>query len=447
MPKKRKCVICGYVHEGENPPDVCPVCGADASNFEVLADSAGPSEEAQRASNIVIVGGGVAGVMAADAARSASNDASIIIIHDEPGLPYNRLNLTRMIASEVSPDELELKKSSWYDDKKIEHIHDTVISIERVGKEIVMKGAGRMRYDTLVLATGANPFVPPIPGADIPGVSPLRTLAQAKDILAMVKPGTRCVCIGGGLLGIELAAGLSKRGGSVTILEGSEWLLKRQLAPRGSAMLRSKLSEMGIEVKCGAKVKEITGDSVVSGVALDSGEVLDAEMVLISAGVRPNLSLAKDAGLETGKGVKVDDRMQTSDPAIFAAGDVTEHREVVYGLWPAAMEQGRVAGANAASGSKTFGGMPPSAFLKVVGVDVFSIGQFMPEDESAKIIEKEDGGNYARLAIKDGKLIGANLVGDTTAALPIKVAVSKATPVSGNEKLLKLFPELVSAGE
>jgi nitrite reductase (NADH) large subunit len=350
-----------------------------------------------------------------------------------------------MIAGEVSPDEMEYKPLVWYDDNRIEHIHDSVTGIDRASKTVTFKGAGKKNYDTLVLATGASPFIPPIPGVEKAGVTGLRTLTQAKDILAGIKNGTRCVCIGGGLLGIELAVGLAKRGARVTILEGFGWLLPRQLAPKASSILKSRIESLGLKVMCGVKVAKIEGDEKVTGVSLESGEMLEAGMVLISAGVRPSMKLAANCSLEIGKGVKVDDRMATSDPAIFAAGDVTEHNGIVYGLWPAAMEQGKVAGTNAAGGNAEFKGIAPSAFLKVVGVDVFSIGDFM--GEGARIIERHAGDNYARLVVRDSKLVGANLVGDTTAALPIKSAVSKAESVTGNERLLKLFPELANHPE
>lgn len=394
---------------------------------------------------IIIVGGGIAGVTAADAARKTSSTAKILLIHDEPGLPYNRLNLTLMIAGEVSPDELEYRSPAWYEENRIEHTHDSVTGIDRASKTIALKEGGKMNYDALILATGANPFVPPIPGVEKAGVTTLRTLAHAKDILAGIREGTRCVCIGGGLLGIELAAGLAKRGARVTILEGFGWLLPRQLAPRASEILKSRIEAIGLEVLCGVKVVGILGDENVTGVALESGDMLESGLVLISAGVRPDMKLAASCGLETGKGVKVDDRMATSDPAIFAAGDVTEHNGIVYGLWPSAMSQGKVAGTNAAGGAATFEGIVPSAFLKVIGVDVFSIGDFM--GEGARVVEKQDGDNYARLVLRDGILVGANLVGDTTAALPIKSAVSKGGRVVENERLLKLFPELAAPPE
>lgn len=401
----------------------------------------GPEREEMEGNRIVIVGGGVAGVMAAEAARAADSNASIILMHDEPGLPYNRLNLTRMIAGEVSPDELELKKAAWYAEKRIKHVHGTVEAVHRGPRELALSGGSKVGYDALVLATGANPFVPPIPGADLPGVMTLRTLAQAKDILARVSDGTRCVCIGGGLLGIELGAGLARRGGSVTILEGTGGVLSRQLAPPGSAVLRKGIEALGLAIRCNAKVSKIEAGNAMR-VLLEGGDALEADLVLISAGVRPNIAMAQACGLEVGRGLKVDDGMRTSDPAIFAAGDVTEHRGQTYGLWPIAMEQGKVAGANAAGGAKAFTGAAPSAFLKVVGVDVFSIGQFMPADGSARVVEREAPGKYARLVVKDGKVQGANLVGDVEPALTVKAAVEKALPIGSNQRLLRFFPEL-----
>lgn len=391
---------------------------------------------------IIIVGGGIAGVMAAEAARARLPEADIVLIHDEPGLPYNRLNLTRLIAKEIEADKLELNNSTWYVDNRITLIHDRVAAIHPGKKQIVLNGNGEMGYSRLVIATGADPFVPPIPGISLRGVHTLRTLAQAKDILYNITEGAKCIVMGGGLLGIELAVGLKKRGADVTILEGSGSLLSRQLAPPAAVILKKHIIGMGLNVLCGIKVVEITGTGSVSGVIFENGESLEAEMVLISIGVRPSLMLAVGSGLAVGKGINVDDSMVTSDTSIYAAGDVTEHNSVVYGLWPAAMEQGRVAGANATGGSEEFKGMPMSAFLKVVGLDMFSIGKFMPEDEGTTVFENEIQGNYVRLAIRDGVIIGCNLLGDVSAAQLVKRAIEGKTPIIQNQKLLNRFPEL-----
>jgi nitrite reductase (NADH) large subunit len=394
---------------------------------------------------IIVIGGGIAGVTAAEAARSKSPKIEIVLIHDEPSLPYSRLNLTRLIAKEIEPDKLELNNSAWYIDNKIKLIHDRVTAIRSGEKQIELNGNGEMGYGRLVIATGADPFVLPIPGTSLRGVHTLRTLAQAKDILDNITEGAKCVVLGGGLLGIELAVGLKKRGADVTILEGFGWLLPRQLAPPASAILKKQIEGMGLTVMSGVKVVKITGGGSVSGVTFENGESLEAKMVLISIGVRPSLMLAAGSGLAVGKGVTVDDSMATSIPSIYAAGDVTEHNGVVYGLWPAAMEQGRVAGANAAGGSEKFKGMPMSAFLKVVGMDMFSIGKFMPEDDDTIIFESEHEGKYVRLAIRDGIVIGCNLLGDISAAQLIKRAIESKTPVSQNQKLVARFTGLLEA--
>lgn len=393
---------------------------------------------------IVIIGGGIAALAAAEAARDTSGEADITLIHREPSLPYNRMNLTRYIAGEIAVGELNLRDADWYAKRKIETVHGTAVSLDRESHVVTLENTTQLRYDRLITATGSAPFIPPIPGAEKEGVTALRTLADADAILQRANPGIRAVCIGGGLLGIELAAGLNRHGAKITVLEGYGWLLPRQLAPQASAVLKLKIEILGVSVRCGVKVAGILGNSEVTGIKFESGETLDADAVLISAGVRPNVAVPKGAGLDVGKGLSVDDRMATSDPDIFGAGDVTEHRGVVYGLWQPAMEQGKVAGINAAGGSATFKGMAPSAFLKVVGIDVFSIGDFMPEGDNVNLIEKAEGGTYSLLAIRDGILVGANLVGDVSAAITVKNAVTNAGPVLGNPRLLELFPELAS---
>lgn len=381
---------------------------------------------------------------AAEAARDTSGDAEITLYYGEPVLPYNRMNLTRYIAGEVGAEELNLRDAEWYAQRRIRMVHGIVASLDRKGRVATLETGAQVKYDRLIIATGSSPFIPPIPGTEIDGVMALRTLQDADTILRRAKPGIRTVCIGGGLLGIELAAGLNKLGAKVTVLEGFGWLLPRQLAPKASAVLKSKIESLGIDVRCGEKIARILGGAKVAGVELESGETLDSEAVLISAGVRPNLAVPKEAGLDVGKGLTVDDRMATSDPDIFGAGDVTEHRGVVYGLWPAALEQGRVAGINAAGGSGTFKGMAPSTFLKVAGVDVFSTGDFMPKGDNVNLIEKAEGGTYSLLAIRDGIPVGANLVGDVSAAITVKNAVAKARPALDTPRLLELFPGLAS---
>jgi nitrite reductase (NADH) large subunit len=250
------------------------------------------------------------------------------------------------------------------------------------------------------------------------------------------------VCIGGGLLGLETAAALRARGASATVLEGFEWLLPRQLARPASELVQQHLEQLGIAVQCGARVAEIVGDEEVRGVRLANGRELPADVVVLATGVRPNSYLALQSGLEVKRGVVVDDGMRTSDSSILAAGDVAEHRGVVYGLWPIALEQGAVAGANAAGADRSFCGAQPANQLKVLDLPVFSVGQFAPGDAADTVVEHRDGSAYRHLVCHDGALVGANLIGDMRLAGAIKSAIETGQQLAELPELLQQLPEL-----
>jgi len=440
-PARWRCSICGEVLEGDAAPDRCPVCGADASQFVAYEP-----EEAARSSDrgherIVIVGGGVAALSAAEKARPAASDAAITLVHSEPDPPYNRLNLTRLLAGEVSEDQLPLRDASWYAEHRIDLVAGDVVRVDRQARAVELRDGAVLGFDRLILANGAHPFVPPIPGAERDNVFSLRTKADAAQMLARVRSGTRCVCIGGGLLGLETAGALARRGAAVTVLEGFDWLLPRQLSERGGRLLRTHIEGLGVAVRCGVNVGEILGDEKLRAVSLKEGPQIPADLVVLATGVRPNSHLARQCGLVVQRGVVVDDRMCTSDPEIYAAGDVCEHRGVVYGLWPAALVQGRVAGANAAGGAAKFEGLPPSTQLKVLDIAVFSIGQFQPTDGGYEIFEHDAGGTYQRLVCRDGTIVGANLLGDTGLAARIREAVERGTQLADLKDLLTHFPQ------
>lgn len=391
---------------------------------------------------VTIIGGGIAALTAAEAARETSESAEVTMVFNEPSLPYTRLNLTKYIAGETGWNELNIHDEEWYAQKRIILVMDEAISIDRKAKAVALRNGGHINYIKLIIATGSAAFVPQIPGAGLQGVMTLRTLSDAVAIIEHVKPGTECVCIGGGLLGIELAAGLRKRGAEVTVLESFGWLMSRQLAQPAGLLLRKNIEELGINILCGVKAGQIAGAAAAEGVILEGGERIAAELVLISAGVRPNIALAKACGLEIDRGLKVDERMLTSDPAIFAAGDVAEHKGAVHGLWPVAMEQGTVAGINAAGGNRLYKQNPPPAFLKVAGIDVFSIGDFSPESHDVRFFEEAGDGKYLRLAMRSGVIVGANMVGDISAARLVKTAVERAIPVKDNPAICKMYPGL-----
>lgn len=437
-----RCVVCDYLHEGDAPPATCPVCGADTSLFEPAAPPEAPAVGTGSHARIVVVGAGVAGTTAAEEARRRAPDAHITLVSKEQELPYYRLNLTRLLAGEIGEAELPLQPASWYATERIELRHDTATAIDRAAKQVELASGAWLPYDRLILATGAHAFVPPIPGTGRAGVLTIRSWGDVRTVLARVTQGTRVACVGGGLLGLETAGALRRHAASVTVVEGYGWLLPRQLAEPAGALLRRRVEQSGIEVRCAARVEELVGDEEVRGVRLGDGTTVPAELVIVAAGVRPNSYLARLAGLTVTKGVVVDDRMQSSDEAIFAVGDVAEHRGAVVGLWPHAYAQGMVAGANAAGGAAELRPTPPSNRLKVLGIDLFSIGDFLPADASYLVVERTDAERYVRLVTRDGRLVGANLLGDTSLAGSLKGWIESGTQLAELVELCARFPEL-----
>lgn len=442
-PEAWRCTVCDYVHEGPEPPEVCPICYAPASMFqpmeEVPADA--PADSSVR--RLVVVGAGIAGFTAARQARRAAPELEITLLSKEPGPPYYRLSLTPFLGGLLPEESLPLKPEGWLDEQEIKLLEGEVASIDREGKKVLLADGSELLYDRLILANGAHPFVPPIPGATREGVATLRTLEDARRIIQRVEGGSaRCVCVGGGLLGLEVAGGLLKRGAEVTVLEGFDRLLPRQLAAPAAALLKDRLEREGLTVRTGVVVKELLGDEAVAAVGLESGEEISADLVIVSTGVRPNSYLARQAELEVRHGVLVDDGLHTSDPDILAAGDVAEHEGVLYGLWSAAYAQGQVAGTNAAGGEARFAGMSISTRLKVLDLDLFSIGTFEPEDASYLVFEREEGETYLRLVVRDGRVVGANLYGDASLAGLISDALEGGTQLEEARGLLEKVPGL-----
>ena len=409
-----KCDVCGYEYRGSEPPEVCPQCGADRSQFKIN------SSPAQR---IVIVGAGIAGVSAAEAIREVNSSATVTLLSDEVRLPYSRMNLTRYLAGEVSLDKLDLHPQSWYEENQIDlYLNSPVIELDPEQKMVRRSDGRAFPYDTLLLTNGAHPFVPPITGAQTPGVQTLRTLEDANAILEAVAQPINVVCIGGGLLGLEVAGAISRRGAKVTVVESLAWLLPRQLDEPASHILQEKIEAMGIHVIIGARTKAFLGEGHVRSVQLEDGRELPADLVVISAGVTPNLDLARQAGLTVNRGIIVDENMRTSDPQIYAAGDNAEFHGRLYGLWIPSKKEGAIAGHNAVNHEKIFNEDPPSARLKVLGIDLLSVGQITAQ-EGDKVLAQQTNGNYASFVFHEGKLVGAILLGDTSLAVLVQNAV------------------------
>lgn len=432
--KHWRCLICNYLHTAPQPPETCPLCGAAPDKFESQAGAAEAAAPATSATgHIAVVGGGIAGLSAAEAARQAAPQARITLISKETELPYYRLNLTRYLAGEVKREELPIHPASWYAEQRIELLRGMeAMRLDLSQPALELHGGGRLPFDQLILAGGAHPFVPPLPGAQSEGVTSFRSLSDADRILSAAKAGCRCVCVGGGLLGLETAGALARHGVDVTVLESFTHLMPFQLDPQAGALLAAHLARIGVKLRLAVHVKELAGAPRVSGVVLqEGGELLPADLVVLSTGVRPNSYLARQAGLNVKQGVIVDNKLRASHPRVFAAGDGAEHAGLLYGNWFVAQYQGTIAGMNAAGLEAEFGGVPRAHALKVLGLETFSIGRFKPQDGGDTVIAAEENGIYRSFLFRDGLLAGANLVGDARLAAVLKKALENKTDFSG----------------
>ncbi len=379
----------------------------------------------------VIVGNGVAGTTAAEEIRKVDKEGSIVILTEEDLPFYWRIRLIELIAGEAGEKELVAKKESWYREQKIELKLKTRVVDGDLSKKVVVTAEGdKIPFDKLLVATGSRSFIPPIKGSDKEGVFALRSIQDGRAILARAKKAKEIVLIGGGLLGLEAGNSVRKLGAKVKVVEFFPRLIPRQLDVEGAKRLQSKMEEMGFSFWLGAKTQEITGKNGVESVLLEGGERLSADMVIISAGVRPAMDLAKPLGLETDKGIKVDGRLRTSQADVYAAGDVAEFKGIPYGIWPAAMEQGKIAGTNMAGGDAAYEGTTMSNVLKVVGIDLASAGEIdVDHKHEAKVVVGE--GLYRKIVLKDDRIIGCIMLGDKTGFNQVTKWMSEGRDVSG----------------
>jgi nitrite reductase (NADH) large subunit len=387
----------------------------------------------------VIIGNGVAANSAAEAIRARDPQGAVHMFTREEHFFYYIPALPEFLAGEKDENGITLHGARWYADNGITlHRGSDVTSIDPGARTVTTASGTACRYDALLLATGGYSFVPPIPGARSDGVYALRTLADAQRIRRAAAGARRLVLIGGGLLGLEAGNGLRKAGLQVTVVEFFPRLLPRQMDTDGAAMLQKQMEGMGFAFRLGAKTKEITRGDGGLAVHLESGESIPADMVLVSAGVRPEVSLAQALGLAIDKGVKVDDALRTTLPDIYAAGDLIEHRGQFYGIWPAAMDQGRIAGTNMAGGSATYGGTVPANTLKVVGIDLTAAGD-IDADGTLESIVLSDAARpvYRKFVLRDNRLVGTILFGDISGAEQILKAIARKTDMAGHVQSLR----------
>ncbi len=381
----------------------------------------------------MIIGNGVAGTTAAEQIRKMDTDGRITIISDEEYPYYSRIRLIDYLAGKIDQDELILKKIEWYDDNKIDLLlNDAVVKIEKDGEVVITQTGKRITYDKILLATGANAFIPPISGVDKQGVFTLRRL---RDAIAIKKycngGGKRVVILGGGVLGLEVGNALRIAGNEIFIIEALLRLLPRQMDLEGSKILQSQLTSMGLGFYIGHMTKEIKGTDSVTGVLLDDGTEINCDLIIICAGIRPELILAKQLEVKIERGVVVDDDLCPNLPGIYCAGDLICHRGKQYGIWPASEKQGEVAGINMAKGKAIYRGTVPSNTLKIAGIDLVSIGEIDAEGKYESIVIKDyEKYIYHKLVLEDNKIIGAILYGDKKGWLKIKRAIEEKKDIS-----------------
>ncbi len=380
----------------------------------------------------IIIGNGVAANSAAESIRRIDQQGKIIMFTKEKYCFYYLPALPEYLAGEKNLGGITIHNEQWYRENNTELFLETAVTeIDPAAQTIKTNTNHSFTYDRLLLATGGYSFVPPIAGTDNEGVFALRTMDDANLIKEKATASQDLVLIGGGLLGLEAGNGLRKAGLKVTVVEFFPRLLPRQMDVAGAAVLQKQMEEMGFCFYLGAKTEEIKAEGSRLLVCLESGEQISADMVLVSAGVRPELSLAKALGLDIDKGVKVDDMMRTGVEGIYAAGDLIEHNGRFYGIWPASMEQGRVAGANMAGKDERYAGTVLANTLKVVGINLTAAGDIDVDGNFESVVfQDQDSKIYRKLVLKDNAIAGTILFGDIRGSEEIQHAIKTKKDIS-----------------
>ena len=365
---------------------------------------------------LVIVGNGMAPGRMLEHLFEATDAYEVTIFNAEPRVNYDRIMLSPVLSGEKTYDDIIIHGDDWYAENSVTlHKGAKVSQIDRDSKTVTSENGITAHYDKLVIATGSNPFIIPCPGHDLPGVLSYRDLDDTDAMIGAAKSGGRAVVIGGGLLGLEAAAGLKTQGMDVTVLHLMPTLMERQLDSAAGYLLEKELEGRGIDIRCKANTKQILGTDKVEGVELDDGTVIHCDLVVMAVGIRPNTALAENAGLEVNRGVVTTPTMQTSDPDIFSVGECVEVSGMVYGLVAPLYQMARIAASHLAGASEdAFVHAETPTKLKVTGCNLYSVGDFGEGPDREDIVLRDaTRGTYKRLILKDDKVIGAVLYGAT----------------------------------
>jgi nitrite reductase (NADH) large subunit len=366
---------------------------------------------------LIVIGNGMAAGRVLEELFERSLDAyDVTVFGAEPRVNYNRIMLSPVLAGEKTYEEIVIHNDAWYAQRGVAlRKGENVVAIDRAAKTIATASGFVETYDKLLIATGSTPIAIPVHGVTLPGVVTFRDLDDVEAMLRAAEAGGRAVVIGGGLLGLEAAAGLKAKGMEVTVLHLMPTLMERQLDPSAGYLLKKAIEKRGIEVLTEANTKAILGETHVTGVRLEDGREIEASLVVMAVGIRANAKLAKEAGLAIARGLTVDDHMRTSDPDVYAVGECVEHRGLCYGLVAPLFEMAKVVAAQlSGDSSAAYTGSVTSTKLKVSGIDLFSAGDFSEGDDSDEIVLRDPSrGVYKRIVLKGDRVKGAVLYGET----------------------------------
>ncbi|MFD3258675.1 nitrite reductase large subunit NirB [Paenibacillus lentus] len=393
---------------------------------------------------LVVIGNGMAGISTVEQILKLTTQYEITVFGSEPHPNYNRIMLSYVLEGSKTIDDIVLNDWQWYADHGITlHTETKVAKIDELSKEVVTEQGMRVPYDKVIIATGSNSFILPIPGSDKQGVIGFRDIADCNQMLEAAKTYKKAAVIGGGLLGLEAAKGLVQLGMDVTVVHLMEDLMERQLDHQAALMLRAELERQGIKFKMQAQTVELLGDDRVSGLRFADDTVLEAQFVVMAVGIKPNVEVAKNSGIAVNRGIVVNDYMQTSMENVYSVGECNEHRGICYGLVAPLFEQGMVL-AKHICGVETapYEGSVVSTKLKISGVDVFSTGEFIDGPEHTVIANKDDWKRtYKKILLKDNVMVGAVLYGDISDSAELQKYIKQKTVMTD-----ELYNALMGSG-
>ena len=421
-----KCLVCGAVFDSSM--EICPVCGVGKENF-VPVEAEDTTYRKDTENMYAIIGNGAAGISAAQAIRERDKTGSIYMISNEEYPAYNRPMLTKSLVAGLDAAQIAVQEPSWYEENHVfQMLGKNVVSIDTQKKEIHTADGAKFKYTKLIYALGSECFIPPIAGADQPEVIAIRRLADTQKVAELLPQTKEAVVIGGGVLGLEAAWELKKAHCKVTVLELAPRLMGRQLDENAGEMIKAISEAQGITIHTGVQIEAIEGGGHVTGVRLGDGRVFPAQLVIVSCGVRANAAIAKEAGIETERAVVVNSRMETSAEDVYACGDCAQYQGVNYAIWPQAVEEGRVAGANAAGEALEYTTVPAALSFHGMNTALYSIGDNGSNPDLVyKTVEFKDTARkqYEKYYFRNNRLCGVILIGDVSRMAELTEAVEK----------------------